>query len=69
MALSASDIKKQQRALQKKVFEHARTKAHLAAAGILEKAKAYSIEQCVINSLSEQITTTAHVFRTAYKEA
>lgn len=66
---SALDIKKQQRALRKKVFEHARTKAHLAAANILEKARVDSMGQCVMNSLSEQITTTARVFRTAYKEA
>lgn len=36
---SVPDIKKQQRALRKNVFEHARTKAHQAAASILEKAK------------------------------
>jgi hypothetical protein len=66
---SAPDIKKQQRAIRKKVFEHARTKAHLAAASILEKAKVYTLGQSIINSQSEQIATTARVFRTAYKEA
>ncbi|CAL9699762.1 unnamed protein product [Knipowitschia caucasica] len=69
VASSSSDIKKQQRALRKKVFEHARTKAHLAAASILEKAKEDTLGQSIINSLSEQMTKTARVFRTAYKEA
>lgn len=66
---SASDIKKKQRALRKKVFEHARTKAHLAAEDILKKAKADTLTQVIVNSQSEQIATTARVFRTAYKEA
>uniref|UniRef100_A0A672RKS2 HAT C-terminal dimerisation domain-containing protein n=1 Tax=Sinocyclocheilus grahami TaxID=75366 RepID=A0A672RKS2_SINGR len=66
---SASDIKKQQPTLRKKVFEYARAKAHLAAADILEKAKGDTIVQAIVNSQSEQITTTARVFRTAYKEA
>uniref|UniRef100_A0A671MGA9 HAT C-terminal dimerisation domain-containing protein n=1 Tax=Sinocyclocheilus anshuiensis TaxID=1608454 RepID=A0A671MGA9_9TELE len=58
-----------QQTLRKKVFEHARTKAHLAAADILEKAKGGTIVQAIVNSQLEQITTTARVFRTAYKEA
>lgn len=66
---SAPDIKKQQRALRKKVFEHARTKAHQAAGSILEKAKVDSLGQSIINSQSEPITTTARIFRTVYKEA
>lgn len=36
---SASDIRKQLPTLRKKLFEHAWTKAHLAAAGILDKQK------------------------------
>lgn len=66
---SALDIKKQQRALRKKVFEHAQTKAHLAAADIQQKAKGDTIVNAIVNSQSEQINTTARVFRTAYKEA
>ena len=56
---SAPDIKKQQRALRKKIFEHARTKAHMAAASILENAKRDTLGQAIINSQSEQIATTA----------
>lgn len=66
---SASDIKKQQQALRKKVFEHARTKAHLAAANIVDKAKDDTLVQIIVSSQSEQIATTARVFWTAYKEA
>lgn len=69
VASSAPDNKKQQRALRKKVFEHAHTKAHLAGASILEKAKVDPLGQSIINSQSEQIITAAHIFRMAYKEA
>lgn len=62
-------IKKHQWASQKKVFEHARTKAHLAAEGILDKAKSDPVVQLIVNSRSQQMATTTRVFCTAYKEA
>lgn len=66
---SATNIEKQKRALRKKVFEHARTKAHLAATAIWEKVNEDTLPNTVINNQSEHIETTARVFRTAYKEA
>ncbi|KAL1249596.1 hypothetical protein QQF64_020601 [Cirrhinus molitorella] len=66
---SATDLKKQQRAFRKKVFEHSQTKAHIAALSILEKAKEDSLQKTIINNLSDEVKTTARIFRTAYKEA
>lgn len=40
---------------QLKTFESARTQAHLAAAGILEKAKGGASGQVIINSISLNI--------------
>ncbi len=66
---SSTDTAKQKRALRKKVFEHGKTKAHISATGICEKAKEDTLPNAVINNQSEEIQTTARVFRTAYKEA
>lgn len=44
-------------------------KTHLAAEGILDKAKSDPVVQLIVNSRSEQMATTARVFCTAYKEA
>ncbi len=65
---SATDTTKQKkRALRKKVFEHGKTKAHISATGICKKAKEDTLPNAVINNQSEEIQTTARVFRTAYK--
>lgn len=66
---SAADLIKQKRALRKKVFEHGKTKAHISASSILEKAKEDTLPNTVINNQSEHVQTTARIFRTAYKEA
>lgn len=44
-------------------------KAHLAAEGILDKAKSDPVVQLIVSSRSEQMATTARVFCTVYKEA
>ena len=46
---SASDVKKNNKEpSEKKVFEHARTKAHLAAASIVAKAKDDTLTQVIV---------------------
>lgn len=65
---SATDLKKQQRALRKKVFEHSQTKAHTAALSTLEKAKEDLLQKTITNNLSDEVNTAARIFRRAYKE-
>ena len=66
---SATGLQKQKRALRKKICEHGKTKSHVAAESILEKAKDDTLPTAVINYQCEHEKTTARVFRTAYKEA
>lgn len=66
---TAPDMKKRERAMRKKMVEHEDTKAHKAACEIVEKAKENTLEKVVVNAQAQQISTTANVFRTAYKEA
>ena len=54
VTLPASDIKQQQWTLRKKVFGHAHTKAHLTAAGILDKGKRVTLVQAIFNSQNRQ---------------
>ncbi|KAL7371892.1 hypothetical protein ABVT39_006639, partial [Epinephelus coioides] len=66
---SAPDIKKQQRVLRKKVFEHGSTKAYVMASNIVDKASEDTLTNAIINNQSDQVQTTARIFRTAFKEA
>uniref|UniRef100_A0A8C9X006 HAT C-terminal dimerisation domain-containing protein n=1 Tax=Sander lucioperca TaxID=283035 RepID=A0A8C9X006_SANLU len=66
---SAPDWRKKQRALRKKVFEHGSTKAHVMASNICDKADENILVNAVTNIQSDQVQTTARIFRTAYKEA
>ncbi|KAK7162494.1 hypothetical protein R3I93_006722 [Phoxinus phoxinus] len=66
---SAPDLRKKQRALRKKVFEHGSTKAHVMASNICDTANENILVKAVINIQSDQVQTTARIFRTAYKEA
>ena len=62
VASSAIGLKKKKRALRKKICEHGKTKAHITAASILEKAKDETLPNAVINSQNEHIKTTARGF-------
>ena len=66
---TAPDMKKRERAMRKKIVEHEGTIAHKAACEIVKKAKDNTLEQVVVNAQAQQISTTANVFRGAYKEA
>ena len=66
---SAPDFKKQQRAIRKKIFERANTKAHVMASNICDKARTNVLVNTVINAQNEHVQTTARIFRTVYKEA
>ncbi len=50
---------------EKKLFEHFQTKAHLAAADIIDKSKGDLIVQDIVNRQFEKISTTAQVFTQA----
>uniref|UniRef100_H3AMQ0 DUF4371 domain-containing protein n=1 Tax=Latimeria chalumnae TaxID=7897 RepID=H3AMQ0_LATCH len=66
---SAANKTKQQKALWKKIGEHAQRKSHVAACHILEQAKKDTLLQIAANAQSAQISTTTRIFRTACKEA
>ncbi len=51
--------------IKKKLFEHFQTKAHLAAADIIDKSKGDLIVQDIVNRQFEKISTTAQVFTQA----
>ncbi len=50
---------------EKKLFKHFQTKAHLAAADIIDKSKGDLIVQEIVNRQFEKISTTAQVFTQA----